>query len=167
MLTNVIYGFINMTHGQIFKQRTCPTHKCIVFAYKKARYHSTSSKCNGCSIQYLQASSLSLYSRGPKDWNLYSDTRAQNRVHSQIESQSDRKAATVFNTIRKLTEPDCYTGPGNFSAQRPSTWQKAGEYQNRSSLNIVLIDCLLRKSFKFISFWFRIKLGKQALKGAT
>jgi hypothetical protein len=34
-------------------------------------------------------------------------------------------------------------------------------------LNIVLIDCLLGKSFKFISFWFRIKLGKQVLKAAT
>jgi hypothetical protein len=34
-------------------------------------------------------------------------------------------------------------------------------------LNIVLTDCLLRKSFKFISFWFRIKLGKQVLKAVT
>ena len=167
MLTNVIYGFINMTHGQIFQQRTCPANKCSSFIYQEARYHSPSCKCNGRSIRHLQTSSISLYSRGPKDWNPYSDTRVQNCVHRQADSQSDPKAATVFDTIRKLSEPDCYTGPGNFSAQRPSTWQKAGEYQNRSSLNIVLIDCLLRKSFKFISFWSRIKLGKQVLKGAT
>ena len=167
MLTNVIYGFINMTHGQIFQQRTCPANQCSAFTDKRVRYHSSSCKCNGRSIRHLQASSISLYSRGPKDWNPYSDTTAQNRVHRQAESQSDPKAATVFDTIRKLSEPDRYPGPGNFSAQRPTTWQKAGDYQNRSSLNIVLIDYLLRKSFKFTSFWFRIKLGKQVMKAAT
>ena len=140
MLTNVIYGFINMTHGQIFQQRTRPSNKCSAFTYKKAQYHSPSRKCNGRSIRHLQASSISLYPRGPKDWKPYSDTRAQNRVHRQADSQSDPKAATIFNTIRKLSEPDRYTGPGNFSAQRPTAWQKAGEYQNRSSLNIALID---------------------------
>jgi len=140
MLTNVIYSYIDMTHGQIFQQRTCPANKCSTFTYQKKRYHSSSRKCNGCSIRHLQASSISLYSRGPKDWNPYSDTRAQNRVHSQTDSQSDPKAATVFDTIRNFSEPDRYTGPGNFSAQRPTAWQKAGEYQNRSSLNIALID---------------------------
>jgi len=140
MLTNVIYSFINMTHGQIFQQRTCPANKCSPYTCKKARYHSPSCKCNGGSIRHLQASSISLYSRGPKDWSPYSDTRAHNRVHSQADSPSDPEAATVFHTIRKLSEPDRYTGPGNFSAQRPTAWQKAAEYQNRSSLNIALID---------------------------
>ena len=146
MLTNVIYSFINMTHDQIFQQRTCPANKCSAFTYKKTRYHSTSRKCNGRSIRHLQASSISLYSRGPKDWDPYSDTRAQNRVHNQADSQSDPKVATVFNTIRTLSEPDRYTGPGNFSAQRPTAWQKAAEYQNRSSLNIALIDWKPRNS---------------------
>jgi hypothetical protein len=140
MLTNVIYGFINMTHGQIFQQRKCPANKCSAFTYKKARYHNPSRKCNGRSIRHLQASSLSLYPRSPKDSNPYSDSRAQNRVHNQAGTQSDPKAATVFNTIRKISKPDCNTGAGNFSAQRPTAWQKAGEYQNRSSLNIALID---------------------------
>jgi hypothetical protein len=140
MLTNVIYSFINMTHGQIFQQRTRPANKCSTFLCKKIRYNSPSRKCNGRSIRHLQASSISLYSRGPKDWNPYPDTRAQNRLHSQADSQSDPKAATIFNTIRKISEPDRNTGPGNFSAQRPTAWQKAGEYQNRSSLNFALID---------------------------
>lgn len=140
MLTNVIYSFINMTHGQIFQQRACAASKCSAYIYKKARYHSPSRQCNGGSIRHLQASSISLYSRGPKDWNPYCDTRVENRVYRQADSQSDPKAATVFDTIRNLAEPDRYTGPGNFSAQRPAAWQKAAEYQNRSSLNIALID---------------------------
>ena len=140
MLTNVIYSFINMTHGQIFQQRTCPTNKCGAFTYQKARYYRPSCNCNGGSIRDLQASSLSLYSRSPKDWIPYSDTRAQNRVYRQADSQTDPKAAAVFNTNRTLSERSRYTGPGNFSAQRPRAWQKAGEYQTASSLNIALID---------------------------
>ena len=140
MLTNVIYSFINLSHDQIFQQRTCPANQCSAYSYKRAQYHNASRPCNGCSIRHLQASSISLYCRGAKDWNLYSDPRVKNRVHCQADSQSDPKAATVFDTIRNLAEPDRYTGPGNFSAQRPRAWQKAGGYQNRSSLNIALID---------------------------
>ena len=140
MLTNVIYGFINMTHGQIFQQRTCSANQCSTFTYKRAQYHRPCCTCNGGSIRHLQASSLSLYSRGAKDWKPHPDTRDQDRVHRQADSPSDSKATTVFDTIRQLSEPDRYTGPGNFSAQRPTTWQKAGDYQNRSNLNTVLID---------------------------
>ena len=152
MLTNVIYGFINMTHGQIFQQRACPAHKCGTFAYKKVRYHSTSPKRNGYSIRYLQTSSLSVYSRGPKDWSPHSDTRAQNCVYRQVDSQSDPKTATIFNTIGKLIEPDRYPGDRNFSAQRPPAWQKTGEYQNRSGLNTALIDYQPRNLHWFTNF---------------
>jgi hypothetical protein len=146
MLTNVIYSFIDMTYGQIFQQRACAANKCSAFAHQKKRYHRPSRQCNGRSIRNLQATSLSLYSRSPKNWCPYSDTGAQNRVHSQARTQSDPKASTVFNKIRTLFERGRYTGPGNFSAQRPRAWQKAGAHQDRSSLNIALIDWPPRSS---------------------
>jgi len=145
MLTNVIYGFINMTHGQIFQQRTCPANKCSAFTYKKTRYHSPSCKCNGGSIRHLQASSIPLYSRGPKDWNPYSDTTAQNRIHRQAGTEADPHVAKIFKTIRSLFKRDCNPGFGQFSPQRPTKWQKAGEHSSRFSLNIVLIDYRPRK----------------------
>ena len=152
MLTNVIYSFIDMTHGQIFQQRTCTANKCSIFAYQNKRYHSASRQCNGCSIRNFQAPGLSLYSRSPKNWSPDSDTRTQNCIHRQARTQSNPEAATVFNKIRPLFERGCYTGPGNFSAQRPTTWHKAGEYQNRSSLNIALIDWQPRNSAWFTNF---------------
>ncbi len=140
MLTNVIYSFINMTHGQIFQQRASAANKCSAFAYQSKRYHSSSRKCNGRSIRNLQTSGISLYSRSSKNWSPYSDTRSQNRVYSQASTQSNPKAATVFYKIRTLSERGSYTGSGNFSAQRQRAWQKKGEYQDRSSLNFALID---------------------------
>jgi hypothetical protein len=152
MLTNVIYSFIDMTHGQIFQQRACAANKCSAFAYQSKRYHSSSRKCNGRSIRNLQTPGLSLYSRSPKNWSPYSDTRTQNRIHRQARTQSDPKAATVFNKIRTLFERGRYTGSGNFSAQRPRSWQKAGAHQDRSSLNIALIDWQPRSSHWLTNF---------------
>lgn len=152
MLTNVTYSFIDMTHGQIFKQRACAANKCSAFTYQNKRYHNSSRKCNGRSIRNLQAPGLSLYSTSPKNWNPYSDTRIQNRIHRQARTQSDPKAATVFKKIRTLFERGRYTGPGNFSAQRSRPWQKAGAYQDRSSLNIALIDWQSRNSHWLTNF---------------
>ncbi len=152
MLTNAIYSFINMTHGQVFQQRARAANQCSAFTYQNKRYHSSSRQCNGCAIRHLQAASISLYSRGPKDWYPYSDTRAQNRIHRQAGTQSDPKAATVFNQIRKLFERGGYTSPGNFSAQRQRAWQKKGESQDRSSLNVALIDWQPRNSAWLTNF---------------
>ena len=152
MLTDVIYSFINMTHGQIFQQRTCAANQCSAFIYQKKRYHSSSRKCNGGSIRNLQTPGLSLHSRSPKNWNPDTNSRAQSCIHRQACTQSDPKAATVLNKIRTLFERGCYTGPGNFSAQRPRAWQKAGAYQDRSSLNIALIDWQSRSSHWLTNF---------------
>ena len=152
MLTNVIYSFINMTYGQIFQDRTCAANKCSAFTFQKKRYHSPSRRCNGCSIRNFQTSGLSLYSRGPKNWKPDSDTRSQNCIHRQASTQSDPKATTVFNQIRILFERGRFTGPGDFSAQRPRAWQKKGESQNRSSLNIALIDWQPRNSHWLTNF---------------
>jgi len=152
MLTNVIYSFIDMTHVQVFQQRACAANQCSAFTYQKKRYHSSSRKSNGRPIRNLQAPGLSLYSRSPENWSPDSDTRTQNCIHCQARTQSDSKAATVFNKIRTLFERGCYTGPGNFSAQRPRAWQKAGAYPERSSLNIALIDWQPRSSHWLTNF---------------
>ena len=152
MLTNVIYSFINMTYGQIFQDRTCAANKCSAFTYQNKRYHSSSRQCNGRPIRNLQTTGLSLYSRSPKNWSPYSDTGTQNRIHRQARTQSDPKATTVFNKIRTLFERGRFTGPGDFSAQRPRAWQKKGESQNRSSLNIALIDWQPRNSAWLTNF---------------
>ena len=140
-----------MTYGQIFQQRAGAANKCSAFTYQNKRYHSSSRKCNGRSIRNLQAPGLSLYSRSPKNWSPYSDTRTKNRIQRQARTQSGPKAARVFKKIRTLFERGRYTGPGNFSAQRSRAWQKAGAYQDRSSLNIALIVCLPSNAIKSLS----------------
>jgi hypothetical protein len=145
MLTNVIYGFINMTYDKIFQHRACPTNKCSAYPYQKIRYHNTGCKRHEKFIRYLQATGISLYSRSSKDWSPYSGTGAQNRIHRQAGTEADPHVAKIFKTIRSLFKRDCNPGFGQFSPQRPTKWQKAGEHSSRFSLNIVLIDYRPRK----------------------
>ena len=134
-----------MTNGQIFQQRACAANKCSAFTYQNQRYHSSGRQCNGRPIRNLQASGLSLYPRSPKNWSPYSDTGTQNRIHRQAGTEADPQVAKIFKTIRSLFKRDCNPGFGQFSPQRPTKWQKAGEHSSRFSLNIVLIDYRPRK----------------------
>ena len=152
MLTNVIYGFINMTNGKILQHRACPTNKCSACADQKVRYHNTGRKCHERSLRYLQATGIPLYSHGSKDWRPYSGAGDQNGIHRQAGSQSDPHLEKIFKTIRSLVKRDCDTGSGHFSPQRPTKWQKAGEHPSRFSLNIVLIDYRPRKLHWLTSF---------------
>lgn len=152
MLTNAIYGFINMTYVKIFQYRTCTTNQCSAYAYQKIRYHNTGRQRHERFIRYLQATGISLYSHGSKNWSPYSGTGAQNRIHRQAGTEADPHVAKIFKTLRSLFKRDCGTGSGHFSAQRPTTWQKAGEHPSRFSLNIVLIDYQPRKLHWLTSF---------------
>jgi hypothetical protein len=141
-----------MTYGQILKQRTSTADQCGPHAYQRVRHYSASRQCHGSSIWYLQAPSISICSRSSKKWYSYPDTRIKSCVHHQNSSQSNSDAATIFRTIGTDLGRDCYTGPGNIFAQRPSAWQKAGKNQNRSSLNIVLIAYRPKSSLWSMSF---------------
>lgn len=141
-----------MTHGQIFKQRTSTANQCGPRTCQRVRHYRSSRQCHGSSILYLQAPSISICSRSSKNWYPYTNTQIKSCVHHQAGSQSNSDAATIFRTIRTDLGRDSYRGSGNIFAQRPSAWQKAGENQNRSSLNIVLIAYQPKSSLWSMSF---------------
>jgi hypothetical protein len=141
-----------MTHGQVLKQRKSAANQCGPHTYQRVRYYGTSRQCHASSIWYLQAPSVSIYSRSSKNWYPHPDTRIKSCVHHQAGSQSNSDTATIFRTIGTVLRRDCCTGPGNIFVQRPSAWQKAGKNQNRSSLNIVLIAYRPKSSLWSMNF---------------
>lgn len=141
-----------MTHGQVFKQRTCTANQCSPHAYQKVRYYHASRHCNGISIWYLQAPSVSIYSRSSKDWYPFPDTRIKSCIHYQAGSDSYSNATPIFRAIRTAHGGDRDKGPRNIFTQRPSAWQKARKNQNRSSLNIVLIAYRPKSSLWHMNF---------------
>ena len=167
MLTNAIYGFMYMTHGQIFQHRTCPAHQFRTFTHQVSRHCCTSSCSNGGPIRHLQTTSLSVCSRSKDNWQACSNSGPKDSLYGQAIPESDPGASATCKENWENIKRDCHSGSGNFSPKWREAWLREAKFQNRSSSNIVLIDCLLRKSFKLISFWFRIKLEKQVLKAAT
>ena len=124
------------------------TDKACLIGYSIVHWEN----CEVLSALYLQTPSISICSRSSKNWYSYTDTRIKSCVHHQAGSQSNSDVATIFRTIGTDLGRDCYRGPGNIFAQRPSAWQKAGKNQNRSSLNIVLIAYRSKNSLWSMSF---------------
>ena len=141
-----------MTYDKIFEYRVCTTNQCSAYAYQRTRYHNTGRKRYERSLRYLQATGISLHSRGSKNWSPCSGTGVQNRIHRQAGTEADPHVEKIFKTIRSLFKRDCDTGSGHLSPQRPTKWQKAGEHPSRFSLNIVLIDYQPRKLHWLTSF---------------
>lgn len=164
MLTNAIYGFIYMTHGQIFQHRTCPAHQFRPFTHQRPLHRCTGSCSNGRPVWHLQTTSLSICSRSKDYWKACSNSGPKDSLYGQAIPESDSDASATCKEDRENIKRDCHSGSGNFFPKWREAWLREAKFQNRSSLNIVLTDCLLRKSFKFISFWFRIRHGKQVLK---
>ena len=167
MLTNAIYGCTHVTHGQIFQHRTCSAHQFRTFTHQTSRHRCTSGCSNGRPIQHLQKTSLSVCSRSKDNWEACSNSRPKDSLHGQAIPESDPGASETCKEDWKNIKRDCHSDSGSFSPKWREAWLREAKFQNRSSLNIVLTDCLLRKLFKLISFWFRIKLGKQVLKATT
>lgn len=167
MLTNAIYGFMYMTHGQIFQHRTCTAYQFCTFTRQASRHCCTSSCSNGGPIRHLQTTSLSVCSRSNDNWQASSNSGPKDSLYGQAVPESDSGASATCKENWENIKRDCHPGSGNFSPKWREAWLREAKLQNRFSLNIVLTDCLLRKSVKFISFWCRIKLGEQVLKAAT
>ena len=152
MLTDAIYSFIYMTHGQIFQHRTRAAYQFCTFTHQKLRHYCPGSYSNGRPIQHLQTTSLPVCSRSKDNWKAYSDSGFKDSLYGQAIPESDPGASATCKENWENIERDCYPGSGNLSPQWPGAWLKEERLQNRSSLNIVLTACLPRKSFNFISF---------------
>ena len=138
MLTDVIYSFIDMTHGQILKQRTCPADQCSPILNQEAQ-HRCQGRCRDVrTIQYLQAPGVPLYPRSSKDWNQRPHSRIQDCIHRQVIAETDSETKRPCKRNRTEFKRNRNPGLRKISVQRPEAWLK--DLQNKSSWNFVLID---------------------------
>lgn len=142
MLTNAIYGYIYMTHGQIHKHRTRPADQCSHFSGERTRYRCKSGLRDGGPIQYFQAPSLPLYSRSPEGRSQHTDSRTQDCFYRQVVSEADSGATRPCKSFRTEFKRNRNPGLRKFSLQRPEAWLK--KPQNKSSWIFVLTDYLPR-----------------------
>jgi len=124
MLTYDIYSYINMTHGQILKQRASATDQCSPFPDSKVRHSCRSGYRDDGSIRNFQAPSIPLYSRSPKGRNQRSYSRAQNCLYSQDISEASSSNPRLCKSVRKKFKRSRYPGLRNISLQRPEAWLK-------------------------------------------
>lgn len=166
MLTNAIYGYIYMTHGQKLKHRTCPADQRGHFASQGAWQFRQGCSCDGRPIRYLQTSSVSLYSRGSKD-RKYSGARCQNRFYCQAVTEADSQTTKLCKDFKPDFKPDCNPGHRSLSLQRPGAWLKPDTVQNRFNWNIVLIDYHPKDFLWHTDISFRIKRGRMTLQAIS
>jgi len=150
MLTNVIYGFINMTHGKILKHRTSHADQYSRCLNQKAQHRYRSCCRDGRSVQYFQASSIPLYPRSQKNWYQRSDSRTKDCIYCQIISESDSSVKGPCKIIRDEFKRNRYPGLRKNSIQRPEAWLK--DTPKKSSLIFVLTDYQPRKLRWHINF---------------
>ena len=167
MLTDAIYGFIYMTHGQIFQHRTCTAYQFRTFPHQASRHCCTCSCSNGGPIRHLQTTSLSVCSRSKDNWQACSNSGPKDSLYGQAIPESDPGASATCKENWENIKRNSHPGSGDLSPKWREAWLREAKFQNRSSLNIVLTDCLLKRLYRLISFWFRIRFGKQVLKAAT
>jgi hypothetical protein len=149
-LTNAIYGYIDMTHGQILKHRTSHADQCSRFTNQKSQ-HRCQCRCrDGRSIQYFQTPSVPLYPRSPKGWNQRSGSRTQDCIYRQVITESDPSVKRPCKNIRDQSKRNRNPGLRKISKQRPEAWIKS--IRNKSSLNFVLIDYLPKNLHWHTSF---------------
>jgi len=139
MLTDVIYGYINMTHGQIFKQRTCLADQCSPLLDQKTQHCYQGRRRDVSSIQYLQTPSVPLYPRSSKDWGQRSHSRIKDCIHRQIIAETDSGIKRPCKRDRTEFKRNCNTGLRKITLQRPEAWLK--DLQSKLNWNFVLIDC--------------------------
>jgi len=138
MLTNVIYSFINMTHGQILKYRTCYTDQRCTCLGQKTRLCIHSRYRDGRSVQYFQETGIPLYSRSQEGWNQNPNSRTQDCIYRQAISESYSSVKRLYKNIRNEFKRARNPGLRKISLQRPEAWLK--EIKNKLSWIIVLTD---------------------------
>ncbi len=137
MLTNVIYGYINTTHGQILKHRTSDADQCSPFPDKEPRHCCRSGCRDDRSIRDFQATGIPVYSRSPKGRNQHSNSRTQDSLYRQVISESDSSNTRPCKSIRTEFRRNRYQGLRKISLQRPEAWLK--DLKNKLSWIFVLI----------------------------
>ena len=136
MLTNDIYGYIDMTHGQILKHRTSATDQCSPFPDTKARHRWRSGYRDDGSIRDFQAPGIPLYSRSSKGRSQCSNSRAQDCLYSQDISEANSSNKGVCKSVGAKFKRSRYPGLRKISLQRPEAWLK--DLKNKLSWIFVL-----------------------------
>lgn len=137
MLTNVTYGYTNMTYGQILKHRKSASDQCRPFPDKKVRHRCRSGCRDDGSIRDFQASGIPLYSRSPKGRNQHSNSRTQDCLYRQDISETDSSNKRPCKSVRTEFKRNRYPGLRKISLQRPEAWLK--DLKNKLSWIFVLI----------------------------
>ena len=136
MLTCVTYSYIDMTHGQILKQRTCPADQCSPILNQEAQ-HRCQGRCRDVrTIQYLQAPGVPLYPRSSKDWNQRPHSRIQDCIHRQVIAETDSETKRPCKRNRTEFKRNRNPGLRKISVQRPEAWLK--DLKNKLSWIFVL-----------------------------
>jgi hypothetical protein len=136
MLTNAIYSYIDMTHGQILKHRTSDANQCSPFPDKKARHRCRGGCRDDGSIRNFQAPGIPLCPRSPKGRNQHSNSRTQDCLYYQVISETDSSNTRPCKSVRTEFERNRYPGLRKISLQRPEAWLK--DLNNKLSWIFVL-----------------------------
>jgi hypothetical protein len=121
MLTNVINGFINMTHGQILQYRTSPTDQYCFPLPKTAWRRPKSSNRDDETIQSLKTTSLQVYTRSQETQKKYSDSGDQDGFYCKIISELDSKVKRSCKVYRTKFKRNCYPSFGSISLRWTKT----------------------------------------------
>lgn len=153
-----------MTNGKILQHRTCSAPQCRFGIDQKIRLACKGNRVAGCPIRYLHAPSLSLCARSGTPGGKGSNSRSKDCFYGQAFSEPDPQATETCKIYWANDKRDGYSGHGSFSPQGSGEWLKDRNKLKRSSWNTALIDCPLKKWFKYFNSWCLREKGKQAMQ---
>lgn len=152
-----------MTNGKIFQHRTRSAPQCRLGIDQQTQLSCEGSRGTGCAIRYLHAPSLSLRTRSETHEGTHSSSRSKDCFYSQDVSEPDPPTPETCEVYWADDQRDGYAGHRSFSPQGSGEWLKDRNKLKRSSWNTDLIDCPLKKWFKYFNSWCLRKKEKQAM----
>jgi hypothetical protein len=153
-----------MTYEKILQHATCAAHQRSAGFDKAGRISIKCGDGAGQAILYLKTTGLPLCARSRADWGTGSGPGKKNSFYSQTIQGSDPNASSICKFNRQDSERNSDPGAGSLFTKRSEAWLRRGDGLEISSWNKALIDCQLKRSYKFIGSWYLIKLGKGVMK---
>lgn len=153
-----------MTYDKIKQYRTSQTYQYRTNIDEGRKIFGKGSNRISRQIWYLQASSLSLCTRGRGDWERGSGPRQKDRLYSEVIQESHQGTSSICKDHRTKLERNSDPSTGSLSAKRSEAWIKGESVLERSSWNTAMTDCHQKRSCKLMSFWSQKRLGDRAMQ---
>ena len=148
-----------MTHEAIYEFSTSRTHQYRTGVATAVCKPCSCRQNDGRGLRDVQTTSLSLFARGAISAAAAADSRAEDRVHSQVAACYRGSSASACATTRPVSQLLSRASTASLSPTGRSQWLTGSVRLVKSVWNTISIDYWLPNWHKSTTRWYRKRFG--------